>query len=170
MDELPIQTPAVPVAWDPATGTPPLSPAPDFNQHERLLTDYDTMAPKKYYDFPITQTTHKFHRDMPPSTVWAYNGGAQWSPIEGMMFRGNYARAVRAPNLSETAFPLVNKMASYPPTDTDGGGRCSMANRGISTGAYPAAAKRRAVASAPGCGRIISTFTRRTYSAVHHWH
>ena len=44
-------------------------------------------------------------------TVWAYNGGAQWSPIDGMMFRGNYARAVRAPNLSETGFPAVANFA-----------------------------------------------------------
>lgn len=44
-------------------------------------------------------------------TVWAYNGGAQWSPMEGLMFRGNYARAVRAPNLSETGFPAVNNFA-----------------------------------------------------------
>lgn len=44
-------------------------------------------------------------------TVWAYNAGAQWSPIEDLMFRGNYARAVRAPNLSETGFPAVNNFA-----------------------------------------------------------
>lgn len=89
VDELPIQTPAVPVAWDPATGTPPLDPPPDFNQHERLLTDYDAMAPKKYYDFPITQTTHQFHRDMPPSTVWAYNG-----QIPGPLFVERYGTPV----------------------------------------------------------------------------
>lgn len=44
-------------------------------------------------------------------TVWAYNGGAQWSPFDGLMFRGNYARAVRAPNLSETGFPAVANFA-----------------------------------------------------------
>ncbi|MCC6925029.1 TonB-dependent receptor [Novosphingobium sp.] len=44
-------------------------------------------------------------------TVWAYNGGAQWAPVDGLMFRGNYARAVRAPNVSETAFPLVPNFA-----------------------------------------------------------
>lgn len=40
-------------------------------------------------------------------TVYAYNGGVQWSPVEDIRFRGNYARAVRAPNVSETGFPLV---------------------------------------------------------------
>jgi outer membrane receptor protein involved in Fe transport len=40
-------------------------------------------------------------------TVYTYNGGVQWSPIRDIRFRGNYARAVRAPNVSETGFPLV---------------------------------------------------------------
>jgi outer membrane receptor protein involved in Fe transport len=44
-------------------------------------------------------------------TVWAYNAGAQWRPIKDLMLRGNYARAVRAPNLSETGFPAVNNFA-----------------------------------------------------------
>jgi len=34
-------------------------------------------------------------------TVWAYNGGGQWSPIKDITFRGNYSRAVRAPALTE---------------------------------------------------------------------
>ena len=40
-------------------------------------------------------------------SVWAYNGGVQWSPVSDIRFRANYARAVRAPNVSETGFPLV---------------------------------------------------------------
>lgn len=44
-------------------------------------------------------------------TVWAYNAGAQWAPYSDLMFRGNFARAVRAPNVSETAFPLVPNFA-----------------------------------------------------------
>lgn len=40
-------------------------------------------------------------------TVWSYNAGAQWAPIRDIRFRGNYSRAVRAPNVSETAAPLV---------------------------------------------------------------
>jgi len=45
-------------------------------------------------------------------TVFAYNGGLQWSPVEGVRLRGNYARAVRAPNVSETGFPLVPNFAN----------------------------------------------------------
>lgn len=45
-------------------------------------------------------------------TVYAYNGGVQWSPISDIRLRGNYARAVRAPNVSETGFPLVPNFSS----------------------------------------------------------
>lgn len=40
-------------------------------------------------------------------TVWSYNAGADWAPIKDIRFRANYSRAVRAPNVSETGFPLV---------------------------------------------------------------
>jgi outer membrane receptor protein involved in Fe transport len=40
-------------------------------------------------------------------TVWSYNAGVDWAPIRDVRFRGNYSRAVRAPNVSETGFPLV---------------------------------------------------------------
>jgi outer membrane receptor protein involved in Fe transport len=38
-------------------------------------------------------------------TVWAYNGSAIWSPIDGLRFRGNYGRSVRAPNQVELFSP-----------------------------------------------------------------
>ena len=44
-------------------------------------------------------------------TVWAYNAGIEWAPIRDIRFRGNYGRAVRAPNVSETGFPLVPNFA-----------------------------------------------------------
>lgn len=40
-------------------------------------------------------------------TVYAYNGGVDYSPVQDIRFRANYSRAVRAPNVSETGFPLV---------------------------------------------------------------
>ncbi|GAA0670903.1 TonB-dependent receptor [Sphingomonas insulae] len=45
-------------------------------------------------------------------STWTYNGGAQWSPIRDVRFRANYGRAVRAPNVSETGFPLVPNFAN----------------------------------------------------------
>ncbi|HEY0627920.1 MAG TPA: TonB-dependent receptor [Sphingomicrobium sp.] len=44
-------------------------------------------------------------------TVLAYNAGLEWAPIRELRFRGNYARAVRAPNASETSFPIVPNFA-----------------------------------------------------------
>jgi outer membrane receptor protein involved in Fe transport len=38
-------------------------------------------------------------------TVWAYNINGIYSPIEGLRLRGNYARAVRAPNQVELLSP-----------------------------------------------------------------
>lgn len=40
-------------------------------------------------------------------TVYAYNAGADWAPVRDIRFRGNFSHAVRAPNVSETGFPLV---------------------------------------------------------------
>ncbi len=34
-------------------------------------------------------------------TVYSYNGGVEYAPFSSLRFRGNYGRAVRAPNLSE---------------------------------------------------------------------
>jgi len=45
-------------------------------------------------------------------TVWAYNAGLEWSPVRDIRFRGNYARAVRAPNLGELFFPLSQNFAT----------------------------------------------------------
>lgn len=44
-------------------------------------------------------------------TVWSYNAGVDWAPVRDLRFRGAYSRAVRAPNVSETAFPLVPNFA-----------------------------------------------------------
>ena len=40
-------------------------------------------------------------------TVYAYNAGVDYAPVADIRFRANYSRAVRAPNVSETGFPLV---------------------------------------------------------------
>lgn len=45
-------------------------------------------------------------------TTYTYNAGVQWSPTGGVRFRGNYGRAVRAPNVSESSFPAVPNFAN----------------------------------------------------------
>ena len=44
-------------------------------------------------------------------TVWAWNFGGEWAPIRDIRFRANYGKAVRAPNYTETAAPLVQNFA-----------------------------------------------------------
>lgn len=44
-------------------------------------------------------------------TTYAYNAGVDWAPVRDIRFRGNYSRAVRAPNLSELYFPPVANFA-----------------------------------------------------------
>lgn len=44
-------------------------------------------------------------------TVYAYNAGLDWAPVRDLRFRGNYSRAVRAPNLSDFSFPLSQNFA-----------------------------------------------------------
>jgi outer membrane receptor protein involved in Fe transport len=44
-------------------------------------------------------------------TVWTYNAGGEWAPIRDLRFRVNYGKAVRAPNVSETGFPVVPNFA-----------------------------------------------------------
>lgn len=44
-------------------------------------------------------------------TVWAYNGNAIYSPVAGLRLRGNYARAVRAPNQVELFSPFGQNYA-----------------------------------------------------------
>ena len=66
----------------------------------------------------------KYNGDTGSST--AYNGGAEWSPVEGLRFRGNYSRAVRAPNLVELYQPLGQNFADVKDP-------CSLDNIGTGT-------------------------------------
>lgn len=44
-------------------------------------------------------------------TVYAYNAGLEWRPIQDVRFRANYGRAVRAPNYTETDAALSQNFA-----------------------------------------------------------
>ncbi|RZM33182.1 MAG: TonB-dependent receptor, partial [Sphingomonas sp.] len=45
-------------------------------------------------------------------TVYAYSGNATYTPIDGIRFRGNYSRSVRAPNLSDLYSPQSQNFAN----------------------------------------------------------
>jgi outer membrane receptor protein involved in Fe transport len=44
-------------------------------------------------------------------TVFAYNAGVEYAPIRDLRFRGNYGRAIRAPNQTETFGELIPNFA-----------------------------------------------------------
>ena len=83
-------------------------------------------------------------------TVWSYNAGGEWAPVRDIRFRGNYSRAVRAPNVSETGFPLVPNFA---PGFQD---PCMPAN--INSGNF------RAANCQADLGPLLANLTDRTYS------
>lgn len=43
---------------------------------------------------------------------WTYKGGLSWEPIEDIKLRGNYARAVRAPNIGELFTPVTTGLTN----------------------------------------------------------
>jgi outer membrane receptor protein involved in Fe transport len=64
-------------------------------------------------------------------TVWAYNGNVSYSPIADLRLRGNYARAVRAPNQSELFSPFGQNFSLV-------GDPCDVNNIGAGTANRPA--------------------------------
>lgn len=44
--------------------------------------------------------------------VYTYNAGIEWAPFESLRLRGNYGRAIRAPNITEYGFPSVPNFAN----------------------------------------------------------
>nr|WP_184000189.1 TonB-dependent receptor [Sphingomonas kyeonggiensis] len=91
-----------------AVAIPTFSP-PDFEVKEAFGEVQVPLLKDVPFFKELTATGAARYSDYGGGTgsVWAYNGGVQWSPISDIRFRANYARAVRAPNVSETGFPLV---------------------------------------------------------------
>ncbi|MBB3691789.1 TonB-dependent receptor domain-containing protein [Sphingomonas sp. BK580] len=48
----------------------------------------------------------------PSYDTWTYKGGGSWEPADGLKLRGNYQRAVRAPNIAELFSPLNTGLTS----------------------------------------------------------
>ncbi len=67
------------------------------------------------------------HYNSSAGTVWAWNGGGDWSPVPGLRLRANYSRSVRAPNLTEAGQPAI---AAFAPGFTD---PCTTARIGTGT-------------------------------------
>ncbi len=72
--------------------------------------------------------------------VWTYSGGAQYAPIPDVTFRGQYQRAIRAPNVQELfGGAFVNFPTAIDPCSVaDAAGNATIRNLCIATG-VPAA-------------------------------
>jgi outer membrane receptor protein involved in Fe transport len=51
-------------------------------------------------------------RDGGSNETWTYKFGGTWEPVDSLKFRGNYARAVRAPNISELYTPVTTGLTN----------------------------------------------------------
>lgn len=65
-----------------------------------------------FHDLTINGAARVSDYNGSTGTVWAYNAGITYAPVRDFLFRANYGRAVRAPNVRETAFPLVPNFAN----------------------------------------------------------
>lgn len=48
----------------------------------------------------------------PSYDTWTYKAGGSWEPVSGVKFRGNYQRAVRAPNINELFSPVATALTN----------------------------------------------------------
>jgi outer membrane receptor protein involved in Fe transport len=80
-----------------------------------------------FHDLTISGAARIADYNGATGTVIAYNAGLLWAPIPELRLRANYGRSVRAPNVSETGFPIV---ANFAPGFQD---PCRAANIGSGT-------------------------------------
>ena len=64
-----------------------------------------------FYDLELNGAARVSDYKGAVGTVWTWNYGGEWAPVRGFRLRGNYGKAVRVPNLSETGFPVVFNFA-----------------------------------------------------------
>ena len=119
-----------------------------YGQGQNISGHYDTKEAYTEIKMPLVQDKPFFHAlDLEGGfrysdysnvgSVYTYKGGGDWSPVEGIRFRGIYQRAVRAPNLNELFSPVVAGTGSLN-TDPCAGAitaGSTLANLCIATGA-----------------------------------
>ncbi|MFL6759685.1 TonB-dependent receptor domain-containing protein [Sphingomonas sp.] len=77
-----------------------------------------------FHELTLSGAGRYSHYKKSVGDTWTYNFGGEWAPVRDIRFRANYGKAVRAPNMSETAFPPV---ANFSPNFAD---PCSSGNIG----------------------------------------
>jgi iron complex outermembrane recepter protein len=89
--------------------------APDINGGYNVYEGYGELIVPLLEDKPLFHSltleggarySHYSVDGGPSNDTWTYKVGASWEPVADLKFRGNYARAVRAPNIFELFSPL----------------------------------------------------------------
>ena len=89
---------------------------PDINGGYSVYEGYgELIAPivedKQFFESLTLETGVRYSKyevdNGPSNTTWTWKAGGSWEPGYGLKFRGNYSRAVRAPNIGELFTPLT---------------------------------------------------------------
>ena len=89
--------------------------APDINGGYNVWEAYGELIVPLLEDKPLFKSltleagarySHYSVDGGPTTNTWTYKGGVSWEPIDDIKFRGNYSRAVRAPNINELFSPF----------------------------------------------------------------
>jgi outer membrane receptor protein involved in Fe transport len=124
-----------------------------YGQGQSITGKYDTKEAYVELKMPLVQDRpflqslnleagYRYSDYSTAGGVHTYKGGGDWSPIEGVRFRGIYQRAVRAPNVYELFSPVV-------------GGTGSLSNDPCAGSGVPAAIAAICIAQgAPSVGNI----------------
>jgi outer membrane receptor protein involved in Fe transport len=91
------------------------------------------------------------------TTTWKVAGN--WTPVDGIKFRGNYSRAVRAPNIAELFAPVnttLTNLDSDPCAGSDPQSNANLAAVCIAQGATPAQVASGSIINDPA-GQVNST-------------
>ncbi|WP_375428090.1 TonB-dependent receptor domain-containing protein [uncultured Sphingomonas sp.] len=95
----------------------------------------------------------------PTFDAWTYKGGATWEVTNGLRFRGNYQRAVRAPNVGELFTPDAVGLTNLRNDPCQGQAPVNNANLRAVCIAQGAPATQIGAIDPPSAGQINGTFT-----------
>ena len=98
----------------------------------------------------------------PSFDAWTYKGGLTWEPVQSLKLRGNYQRAVRAPNIGELFTPNAVGLVNLRNDPCQGAAPLTNANLRAVCIAQGAPAGQIGVIDPPSAGQINGNFVYST--------
>jgi iron complex outermembrane recepter protein len=93
----------------------------------------------------------------PKFSATTYKGGVNWEPVDGLKIRGNYQRAVRAPNIGELFAPVVTGLTTLSSDPCAGAAPVANANLRAVCIAQGASATQIGIIPNPAAGQANAT-------------